>query len=105
MTVLKLVTHQRFGEVVSYHFLSWTVFNLKFVVLDKISHIEILEIEMSCMLAAAVLAILFQFHGTGVVAIDDAGFNRIALLFDKKFGPENLRDSIIEAIYSDSVEL
>jgi hypothetical protein len=27
------------------------------------------------------------------------------LLFDKKFGPENLRDSIIEAIYSDSVEL
>jgi hypothetical protein len=87
---LKLVTHQQFGEVFSHHFLSWTVFNLKFIALDKIGHIEILDIEISCMLATAILAILFEFCGTGVVTIDNAGFNRIALLLDKKFGPENL---------------
>jgi hypothetical protein len=87
---LKLLTHQWFGELVGNHFLSWTVFNLNFIALDKIRHVEILDIEMLCMLAAAVSAILFKFHGTGVVVIDNAGFNRIALLFDKKFGPENL---------------
>jgi hypothetical protein len=57
---------------------------LDFVPVNQVGNVEELDMEMMCTLSRACFTILFQLHRTGIVSIDNVGFDFKTLGFKEK---------------------
>jgi hypothetical protein len=81
---LKLGSYQRLCHIVGNHLLScWTVLNLNVIALYQISDVEVLDVEVSCMLSRACFSILFKLHRACNILTDNISVDFDILSFNE----------------------
>ena len=75
---LELGTLERFGHAVPFHFICRALLHLCISLADLISDEEISVVDVPGSLAHALLAIVLQLDGTGVILEHDGGFDWMA---------------------------
>ncbi len=80
---LKLGSNQRLCHVISNHLLSWTLLNLNVVAWDQIGDVEVLDVEVSCMLSRACFSIFFKLRRDCIILIDNISVGFDILSFNK----------------------
>ena len=71
LTFNELLSLQRFGKKICYHFISWATFDSNFFLFNSVSDKKMSNIDVFCLFSTASFAILFQQNCAFVVLVDD----------------------------------
>ena len=83
MEAVKLGSVQGFCHVVSNHLACWTISDVNVALGLLVGNIEVLDVQVTRVLASTLASIGLEQHGTFIVLIEDILLDRISLHLEK----------------------